>query len=332
MNAKTWRSIAYSILTILALLALGACGDTAPEPDHGHEAAASLQPVSLEPGEKLRVVATTNIVGDVVANVGGDRIELTTLMGIGVDPHTYVPTPSDTAALHDAHLVIVNGAGLEADLEEMLHNAGGSAVEVDLSSGLELHPAAEGAGEDEGDDHGHDHGELDPHVWFDVRNVIHWTEAVDSALATADPGNAAYYHDNAQDYSRELEDLDAWVVEQVAAIPAANRKLVVNHPTFGYLAERYGLEQLGAVYPAGPSAEPSAQDIAALEDAILDHGVGAIFTETTVRPGLAQQVAEDTGAALVSLYTGSLGAPGSGVESYVELIRFDVSAIVGALQ
>ena len=112
----------------------------------------------------------------------------------------------------------------------------------------------------------------------------------------------------------------------------ANRMLVTSHPTFGYLSDRYGLEQLGAVYPVSPSSEPSAQDIALLEDAIREFGVPAVFTESTINPKLAAQVAADTGVELVPLYTGSLGAEGSGAETYILLMRYDVSAIVEALK
>jgi ABC-type Zn uptake system ZnuABC Zn-binding protein ZnuA len=162
--------------------------------------------------------------------------------------------------------------------------------------------------------------------------VIHWAETIEQTLSALDPANAEAYRANAAADVEELEDLDAWVVEQVATIPQANRKLVTNHPAFGYLADRYGLEQVGAVYPVSPSAEPSAQDIAALQDAILEYGVPAVFTESTVNPKLAQQVAQDTGVELVALYSGSLGGPGSGAESYIALIRYDVKAIVDALR
>jgi ABC-type Zn uptake system ZnuABC Zn-binding protein ZnuA len=285
----------------------------------------------LGSGEKLQVVATTNIVGDVVSQVGGDEIALTTLMEIGVDPHSYVPTPAGTAAIHDGHVVFANGAGLEADLEEMFESAGGDAVQVYLSQELEHRASGEGPAEAD-HDHGPEEEGLDPHAWFDVQNVIHWAETIEQTLSALDPANAEAYRANAAAYVEELEDLDAWVVEQVATIPQANRKLVTNHPAFGYLADRYGLEQVGAVYPVSPSAEPSAQDIAALQDAILEYGVPAVFTESTVNPKLAQQVAQDTGVELVALYSGSLGGPGSGAESYIALIRYDVKAIVDALR
>jgi ABC-type Zn uptake system ZnuABC Zn-binding protein ZnuA len=192
------------------------------------------------------------------------------------------------------------------------------------------HRATEG--ETQEDAHSHDHGAVDPHVWFDVQNVLHWVGTIEATLSTLDPDNAEVYHENAHEYSHELEDLDAWVQKQVDQIPESNRKLVTNHPVFGYLAERYGLEQVGAVYPISPSAEPSAQDIAALVDAIRKYGVPAVFAESTVNPKLAEQVAADTGVSLVPLYTGSLGEPGSGAETYILLIRYDVEAIVDALK
>jgi ABC-type Zn uptake system ZnuABC Zn-binding protein ZnuA len=284
----------------------------------------------LGEAEKLKVVATTNIVADVLTNVGGDRIELDTLMDIGIDPHTYVPTPADTAAIHDAHVVFANGAGLEENLKEMFESAGGDAVQVDVSHGLEL-LAAQGGADELGHEHEHGEGEADPHVWFDVQNVIHWVSEIEEALSSLDPANAKYYADNAQSYIQELSALDDWVQEQVATIPQANRRLVTSHPSFAYLSNRYGLEQIGAVYPVSPSSEPSAQDIAALEDAIRAYGVPAVFTESTINPKLAAQVAADTGVELVSLYTGSLGAEGSGAETYILLMRYDITAIVDAL-
>lgn len=359
MKSKTWTLLALAGITLLMLAALGACGPATPEAEQEHEAGnaheheaghehehepevAEIEAVSLGTGEKLKVVATTNIVGDVVRNVGGEQIDLTVLMGIGVDPHTYVPTPADTAAIHDAHVVFANGAGLEANLEEMLENAGGEAAHVHVSHGLEFRAPPEGHShehegeqaahsETEGED-GHDHGDVDPHVWFSVPNVIHWVENIELALSGLDPANAEVYEKNAHEYIHELEELDAWIQERVAQIPEANRKLVTNHPAFGYFADRYGLEQAGAIYPVSPSSEPSAQDIAALEDAIRKYGVPAVFAESTVNRSLAEQVARDTGVKLVPLYTGSLSAPGDGAETYILLMRYDVNAIVEALK
>lgn len=330
MKSRIWKSAYWLSLAMVVLILASACGGTAPETNPGQTSeAGELQSASLGSGEKLRVVATTNILGDIVSNVGSDRIELTTLMDVGVDPHSYIPTPADTAAIHDAHIVLANGLGLEADLDEILENAGGDAIHVHVSDGLELREAD---GQHDDGDHADNGHSIDPHVWFDVKNVIQWVGTIESALSTLDPANAQSYAQNASAYIQELEELDAWVVEQVSTIPQANRKLVTNHPAFGYLADRYGLEQLGAVFPVNPSSEPSAQEIAALEDAIREYAVPAVFTESTVSPRMAEQVAQDTGVKLVQLYSGSLGPPGSGAETYILLIRYDIKALTENLR
>ncbi len=330
MRLERRRLLAFLSVILLVSVSGSACGGTHPEAEPAAMTKPeALAPATLRTGERLRVVATTNIVGDVVSQIGGDQIDLTILMGIGVDPHSYVPTPADTAVVYDAHVVFANGAGLEAGLEKMVESAGGDATQVVVSDGIDFRGSdAEHQGKMEAQ---HGREDVDPHVWFDVRNVLHWVDRIEGTLSTLDPANSEAYRANARAYIGQLEELDGWVVKQVATIPEANRKLVTNHPSFGYLADRYGLEQVGAVYPISPSSEPSAQDIAALEDAILEHGVPAVFTESTVNPKLAQQVAADTGVKLVSLYSGSLGGSGSGVETYLALIRYDVTAIVDAL-
>lgn len=311
------------VWALLLLFVASGCQST-PKPT------AELSPVALD-GGKLRVVATTNIVADVVKNVGNDKIELHALMGVGVDPHTYVPSPADMALIHDAHVVFASGAGLEAGLVKTLEGAEGGAATIYLSKGLDLRPAPEAHEPAEGEAHKHEE-EYDPHVWFSVPNVIRWAEAIAETLGKLDPANASSYQANAKSYIRELEMLDEWIKEQVATVPAERRKLVTGHPSFGYFAARYGFEQLGAVHPISPSSEPSAKDIARLEEEIRKFDVPAVFTESTVNPRLAEQVAKDTGVKLVSLYTGSLGGPGSGVESYISLMRYNVTAIVEALR
>jgi ABC-type Zn uptake system ZnuABC Zn-binding protein ZnuA len=317
-------------ITILLMVSLSACAGGPSAPATGDHAS-QLKPVALAPGEKLRVVATTSIVGDVVRQVGGDRIGLTTLMGIGVDPHTYVATPSDAASVHDAHLLISSGAGLEEGLSKLLQGASGTAIEVQLSDSLQLAPAPQGNGAQPAD-RSTPEGELDPHVWFDVQNVIQWAQTIRETLSSLDPANSALYQASADAYATQLRALDNWILEQVAAIPQDRRKLVTNHLALGYFARRYGFEQVGAVYPLSPSSEPSALDVAALEEAIREDGLQVIFTETTVSPKLADQVARDTGVKLIRLYTDSLGGPGSGAETYVDMMRYDVQAIVAGLK
>ena len=171
------------------------------------------------------------------------------------------------------------------------------------------------------------------HGWTTPANAIIFVHNIEQALSALDPANAETYRANAEAYEAELAELDAWVKAQIETIPAENRQLVTDHAIFGYYADRYGLEQIGAVIPSfSTTAEPSAQDLAKLEDVIKEQGVKAIFIGNTVNPGLAQRVAEDTGIQLVTLYTESLGPEGSGVETYVDYIRYNTQAIIEALK
>ena len=314
----------------------------------------ALSPIDLAGGEKLQVVATTNIIGDLVRNVGGDMVALTTMLPIGADPHTFNPTPSDVAAVAGAHVVLINGLHLEEFLAELIENAGGEAPVVALSANVDLQEFREGAGNshddeaehdaeaeehnesesapEEGQEH-HEHGGVDPHVWLSPANAFVMVHNIEQALSQLDPANAATYAANAESYQAELEALDDWVAEQIGTIPAENRKMVTDHGAFGYYADRYGLEVVGTVLPAySTNAEPSAQELADLQEAIAALGVRAVFVGTTVNPILAERVAEDTGIKLVPLYTGSLGESGSGAETYLDYIRYNTRAIVEGLK
>jgi len=284
----------------------------------------SLAPASLQAGAKLQVIATTSIVADVVHNVGGDLIELKTLMPPGADPHAFEPTPQDIAAVSDAHVIFANGAGLEAFLEPLLESAGAADRVVHVSQGVALHEAAHA------DEQHHD---ADPHTWTDPNNVLTWVHNVQQALAALDPAHASTYASNAQEYAAELQELDAWVRDQVRQIPQEQRQLVTDHDIFGYFVERYGFDQVGAIFPGYSTlTEPSAKELAELEDQVRALDVKAVFVGYTVNPNLAQRVAEDTGVHLVFIYTGSLSQPGEPADSYIAYVRYNVNAIVNALK
>jgi len=300
------------------LITITACASPPVRPSDS-AGAVPLSP-TLNPEGKLRAVATTTIVGDVVQAVGGDAIALTVLLPIGVDPHTFEPTPQDVAAVADAAVIFANGAGLERFLEPLLQNAGGRARLVSVSDGITFRRLGDGT------------GEVDPHVWFNPLNVVVWVQNIEGALRSLDPAHAEVYATNARRYEAALRELDAWIRERVARIPPERRKLVTDHAVFGYFADRYGFEQVGAIVPSASSAaEPSAQGLAALEDTVRKQGVPAIFVGETVNPDLAQRIAEDVGVRIVFLYTGSLSEPGGPADSYLKLMRYDVSAIVDAL-
>ncbi len=183
------------------------------------------------------------------------------------------------------------------------------------------------------DEHGHDHGPLDPHFWFDPVRVKLAVHEIAEQLSTLDPENADYYHQNASDYEDQLDELHSWILDHVEEVPAERRLLVTSHDSLSYLAAAYGFEIVGLVIPSlATHVEPSAEHIADLVDVIRDNDVPAVFGETTVSEKLAQAVARETGAELVQLYSGSLGEPGSGADTYLGMVRANVERIVGALK
>lgn len=175
--------------------------------------------------------------------------------------------------------------------------------------------------------------EADPHVWTDPVNVALWTLMIRDTLSAADPANAAVYAANAGAYLEELAALHAEIAAQIATLSAEHRFIVTNHQALNYFAARYGLTLVGVVIPGGgTSSEPSVQEVLALIETIRSTGVPAIFTETTVSESLAQQIADESGTALVRLYTGSLSEPGGPADTYLAYMRFNAAQIVAALQ
>lgn len=316
-----------SIVLSIALLAVG-CGPGGPAVSPGAESAPagpvgaeSLGPADLGAGEALQVIATTSLVGDVVGAVGGDGVELTVLLPIGVDPHAYSATPQDLRQVQDAHVVFVNGLGLEGPLLSDLEAAAPGTPVVSLSRGIETRGRTGSA-----------EGGIDPHVWFDPHRVAVWAQNAANALSDLDPNKADTYQERAADYIEELEELDAWIQDQIASVPAADRQLVTDHLVFGYFAERYGFEMVGAVIPAYSSlAEPSAHSLAELEGLIAERQVKAVFVGISANPALSERISQDLGVRLVPLYVESLSEPGGPAASYLEFMRFDVERIVEAL-
>jgi ABC-type Zn uptake system ZnuABC Zn-binding protein ZnuA len=323
--------LAILLTVLLASLAGCAAAPTVTSPSSADSAPAAAADSTPAVNAKPKVVATTTLVGDVVRQVGGNAIDLTVLLPVGADPHGFDPTPRDVSTVADADVVFINGLGLEQFLDRLLQSAGDSAQIVAVSDGV---TPIEGHDEHEGEEHeGEEHEGGDPHAWTDPNNVMVWTANIASALSQLDPANAAAYQANAEQYTEELQALDAWVREQVALIPAADRQLVTDHALFSYFAQRYGFEQVGAVVPGySTMAEPSAQELAALEDAIRTLGVPAVLVGKTVNPSLAQRVADDTGTRLIPIYTGSLSEPEGDADTYLDYIRYNVSAIVAALR
>lgn len=288
----------------------------------------------IEHAGKLKVLATTSIVSNVVSLVGGEEIETTTLLPLGSDPHGFEPTPQDMTKILDADVIFANGAGLEEFLDNLIESAGAQNKVVYVSRGIELRrlesqPSQEGTTDIEDDDQVGG----DPHTWVDPNNVMIWIHNIRDTLSELDPQDAEYYQVNSEKYESSLKELDTWIREQVAHVPEANRKIVSDHNLLGYFADQYGFEQVGAVIPSYSTlAEPSASELAELEDAVKELGVKAVFVGNTVNPSLATRVAEDTGTNLVFIYSGSLTEPGGEAGSYIDYMRYNVQTIVEALK
>jgi len=320
----------FRFLIFLALgISLGACGQTAAQNPGGEDG-------------KLQVVASTTFIGDVVDEIGGEEMVLTVLLAPGQNPHAYQPPPRDVALVSEADLFFVNGFQLEGFLDDLLAGSDRPESVVEVSQGIE--PLMVGGpdpehGEDdpEHDEEGPDHqGEdglgRDPHVWFDPNNVMVWTENIASSLGEADLDNAAVYLERAESYREELVELDGWIHSRVDQIPPEDRKLVTDHTSFGYFADQYGFQLIGAVVPAPTTeAETSGQQLAGLIDTIREAGVEVIFVSADTDPALAERIAEDTGVEVVTLYFGSLTA-GAPAGTYLEFMRYNVETIVEALQ
>ena len=266
-----------------------------------------------------------------VSQIGGENIQLTVLLPIGADPHSFDPTPQDVAKVADADIIFANGAHLEDFLDNLIESAGAAERVVYLDEGIEL--LARAGDTDEHEDEGHEDENGDPHLWTDPNNVIVWTHTITRTLNELDPAHATAYSENADAYAAELMELDAWIREQVAQIPAENREIITDHTLLGYFVDEYGFNQVGAIVPGYSSmAEPSAQELAQIEDAIVALGVPAIFVGNSVNPTLAERVAADTGVQLVFFYTGSLSEAGGEAPTYIEYMRYNTNAIVEALK
>jgi ABC-type Zn uptake system ZnuABC Zn-binding protein ZnuA len=294
--------------------------------------------VRLGPGEKLAVVASTSIVGDVVANIAGDAANLTVLIAIGQDPHGYEPTPSALVAVEQAHIVFVNGFGLEESLLDAVE-ATATGIVVPVSAGIEPLEAAgdhEEEGHDETEDH--DHGAVDPHVWFDPTNVMVWAANIERVLSEADPRNRDGYHERADAYRDQLASLDAAMRREFASIPPERRTLVTDHRLFTYFADEYGFEVVGTILPGTSTAvESSARRIADLVELLREAGTATLYVGSTAGRGLvsvARSITEELGRQLriVSVLTGSLTEPGTPGATYLGYMEYNTRQILDGLQ
>lgn len=345
MFFKMQRFIVNLCLIILITTACGSTASLDSNENEGDNAATisldlpEMAPLSLKPGQKLKVVATTSIVGDIVYNIAKETIDLTVLLPPDTDPHTFSPAPQDIALIADADVIFINGFGLEQFLTELIENTDG--IVVSLSTGVEPLTVDENLIDNDGhqDDDGHQDNDdlhinqIDPHTWMNPLNVVIFTRNIEYTLTTLNPANAENYQINATVYEAKLKSLDRSIKSQFEAIPLEKRKLVTDHKVFGYYVHQYGLELVSTIIPTySTDAEPSAYELATLQDAINQHQVKAIFIDITTNTALAKRIANDTDIKLIQLYTGSLGSSNSGAETYIDYMEYNTRAIVNALK
>ena len=329
--------------------------------------AAALLAVSLaapaiaQADRPIPVVATFSILGDMVKRIGGEHVDVTTLVGPDGDTHVYQPTPADARAVSEAKILIVNGLQFEGWLDRLIDASDFRGVRVVATDGIEPiafddehghddhamaghdddhEEHAEAAAHDHDDDHEehaeashdhHDHGAFDPHGWQSLRDAVAYIDNITAALARADPANATAFYQNRAAYDAEIMALDAEIRELMAALPADRRIVVTSHDAFQYFGRDYGLTFIA---PQGLSteSEASAKDVARLIQQIRERGIRAVFVENVADPRLLERIAEETGASIGgTLYPGALSGPDGPAPTYLDMMRHNAMTLAQAL-
>jgi zinc/manganese transport system substrate-binding protein len=272
--------------------------------------------------DRIKVVATFSILGDLARNVGGDRADIATLVGPNGDAHVYSPSPADAKKIADAKIVIVNGLGFEGWISRLVKASGSKVPVVVASKGVKPRLMEGG--------HGHDH-DSDPHAWQSVANVKTYVANIRDALVAADPAGKATYEANATAYLGKLDALDQEVRDTVAKIPAERRRIITTHDAFGYFKQAYAVE---FVAPQGVSteSEASAKDVAKIITQVRRQKIPAVFMENVSDPRLLKQISDETGAKVGgTLYSDALTDANGPAPTYIEMIRHNARTLSAAL-
>ena len=277
--------------------------------------------------DRLHVIASFSILGDFVKNVGGDRVEVGTLVGPNGNAHVYAPSPGDAKKVADAKLVVVNGLGFEGWLERLVKASGTKAPIVVATKGIKPLERAD----EHGHAHDHDHGRADPHAWQSVANAKTYVANIRDALIAADPAGKDAYLANAAAYLAKLDALERDVREVIAKIPADRRRVITSHSAFGYFQEAYGVS-FTAPQGVSTEAEASAKDVAAIIAQIKKQKAAAVFLENVTDPRLVEQIARETGAKVGgTLYSDALTDDKGDATTYIDLIRHNLRQLASAL-
>jgi zinc/manganese transport system substrate-binding protein len=282
--------------------------------------------VPTQAQDKIRVLATFSILGDFVKSVGGDRVEVSTLVGPNSDAHVYSPAPADAKKVAAAKVVITNGLGFEGWMARLVRASGSKAVPVVATKGIK--PRKQAA---HGHSHGHSHDDTDPHAWQSVANAKIYVANILAALVAADPAGKATYEANAKAYVEKLDALDKEVREAVATIPQERRRIITSHDAFGYFQAAYGIEFIA---PQGVSteSEASARDVGRIITQIKRQKIPAVFLENVTDPRLIQRIAAESGAKVGGqLYSDALTDEKGAAPTYIDMIRHNIKQLTAAL-
>ena len=284
-------------------------------------AAMMLLAAGAKPAERIRVVASFSILGDMVGEVAGNRAEITTLVGPNGDAHAFEPSPTDAKAVAEADIVFVNGLGLDGWMQRLATAAGAKARIVEASAGVPRRTMNEDG-----------QPTTDAHAWQDLRNGVIYVQNIAAALIAVDATNADHYRTAALAYTKKLEDLDREVRRQIEAVPKEKRKVITSHDAFGYFGTAYGVEFLA---PEGinTATEPAARDVARLLDQIKANGIKALFIENIADPRMIEMIGSETGARPGgALYSDALSEPDGPAPHYVDMFRNNVAKLVAGMR
>ena len=271
--------------------------------------------------DKVPVVASFSILGDIVQEIGGERVSVSTLVGANADAHVFQPAPQDAKRVAEAKLVVTNGLGFEGWIDRLIKASGRKPLVVVASKGISAIKSK--------DDHGHDG--LDPHAWQDVGNAKRYAATIAAALAKIDPEGAADYAQREAAYQSKLDALDAEIKASIAAIPVERRKLITSHDAFGYFAKAYGMTMIA---PQGVSTETeaSAKDVAKIIRQIKAEKIPAMFLENVTDPRLIEQISRETDIKIGGkLYSDALSAPDGLAGSYIAMMENNIREMEKAL-
>lgn len=280
----------------------------------------SLPTLAAEP---VPVVASFSILGDLVRVVGGERVQVTTLVGPDADAHSFEPKPADARAVLKARLFVINGLNFEPWAEKLAKSAAYQGTTVVASRGVKPLQMKEA---------GHGHQDADPHAWQNPEYVVLYVQNIASGLAKVDPAGASSYQANAARYAAGLKDFDAQAKAQFAAVPSAKRMVITSHDAFGYFAAHYQIKFLA---PEGVNADatPSAKHVAGLIRQMKREKIKAVFVENMSNPKLIAQLSKDAGATLGgTLYSDALSGPNEPGSSYLKMMQHNVTQLLTGMR